>query len=307
MLVRYLLRRIVTLVVVTLAIIYFVSLATTLQGRPELPVLGFLPGWQTLKMAGERSWAFLQGTAQGDLGVIPTVYGEEPITNVLWFSFRNSLGLLLMALGLAAFCGLLLGILAALTRRKTRLYTFLFLSFVGVSVPSFFLAVVLQNLGIRYTRTFGSRLVSMAGYAWDWEHLALPLIVLAARPVAYIARATYVSLLDIMREDYIRTAFAKGFSLPRTVVRHALRNLAVPFLTSSGVSLRFSLSALALVEVIFAWPGMGRRMLEGINEGVPMLVIAIAVMIGLLLQLVNLLLDLIYLLVDPRLREEGQA
>lgn len=304
MIFRYVLRRLASILLVTLAILYFTALALTFRARSGLVQLSAGSLKALLQGAGGMTLDFFKGLWAGDLGALPNFYGDLPVLDILWISFANSLGLLFLALILAGGLGLLLGIAAALTKQRRRRYSFLFFSFLGVSAPSFLLAVVFQQVGITYTRTFGRRLVSMGGYAWDWDHLALPVLVLMARPVAYVARATYVSLLDVMREDYIRTAFAKGFSQRRTVITHALRNLAIPVLTSMALSLRFSLSALPIVENIFAWPGMGRRVLEGLNENVPMLVLAIALLIGLLLQVVNLLLDASYPLIDPRIREE---
>ena len=106
-----------------------------------------------------------------------------------------------------------------------------------------------------------------------------------------------------MEEDYIRTAFAKGLSFRRTVNVHALRNIAVPVLTALGVSLRFSLSTLPVVEFFFAWPGMGLRLLEAMNARRTTVVVTLACALGLTFLLTNLLLDVVYRLVDPRMRE----
>jgi ABC-type dipeptide/oligopeptide/nickel transport system permease component len=145
----------------------------------------------------------------------------------------------------------------------------------------------------------------MGGYAWDFQHMAMPLLVLAARPVAYLTRSSYISLSRILEEDYIRTALSKGLTQSRMVWVHAFSNLAIPLLTAVGVSIRFSLSALPLVEYIFAWPGIGQRILEAINERTPLLVVAIALTIGLTIQLISFLLDLTYYFIDPRVRERA--
>ena len=145
----------------------------------------------------------------------------------------------------------------------------------------------------------------MGGYAWDFQHLAMPLIVLAVRPLAYITRSTFLSLNLILDEDYIRTALSKGLSMTRTTLVHALKNLAVPVLTSLGVSFRFSLSVLPLVEYIYGWPGMGLGILDAITERIPLQVATLALAIGLTIQVISFLLEFIYRLIDPRLRENG--
>jgi peptide/nickel transport system permease protein len=106
-----------------------------------------------------------------------------------------------------------------------------------------------------------------------------------------------------MEQDYIRTAYAKGLRLRTIVNIHVLRNLAIPVLTAIGVSLRFSLVSLPVVEFFFAWPGMGSRLLEAISERQTALVVALALALGLTFQVVNLLLDILYRVVDPRVRE----
>jgi peptide/nickel transport system permease protein len=108
-----------------------------------------------------------------------------------------------------------------------------------------------------------------------------------------------------MGEDFIRTAYSKGLSQRRTVEVHALRNIAIPVLTATGVSMRFSLSSLPVVEFLFVWPGLGLRMLEGINSHNTALVVTLAGAIGLTFLLVNLALDISYRFIDPRVRESG--
>jgi dipeptide transport system permease protein len=143
----------------------------------------------------------------------------------------------------------------------------------------------------------------MAGFGWDFEHMFLPVLVLAARPLAYLTRAAYLGLSRVMQEDYIRTAFAKGLEMRRTVGVHAIKNVAVPMLTALGVSLRFSLSTLPVVELFFDWPGAGIQFLDAIGRGDAGLVVSLALIFGLTFLTINLLLDILYRLIDPRIRE----
>ena len=129
-------------------------------------------------------------------------------------------------------------------------------------------------------------------------------LILTARPLAQITRVTFINLNEIMGEEYIRTAYAKGLKYSRTVLIHALKNLAVSVLTVIGVSLRFSISILPVVEYIFAWPGLGRQFLEGIWNQRMGLVVAIALSLGLTIQFINFLLNKLYPILDPRLRSD---
>lgn len=301
---QFISRRILSTILMVIAIIYFGFLGMRLIERTDDADLND-PVADAFRLAGEDSLQFANNLRQGTLGFVETISGPRPVSEILWFSYKNSIGLLLIALLTAAIMGLSVGTLAAMGKRKWRTYTLLLVTIVGVSAPSYLIALLLQQGGILYTANFGRRLVSMGGYAWDFEHLAMPLLVLAARPVAYLTRSSYLSLSRIMGEDYIRTALAKGLTRSRTVWIHAFSNLAIPLLTAVGVSIRFSLSALPLVEYIFAWPGLGQRILEAINERTPLMVVAIALTIGLTIQLISFLLDFTYYFIDPRVRERA--
>lgn len=292
-----------SLILLGTAIIFFTVFGMKMAGNWQGPD----PGYHlvdTIQSARGVSADFIRGLFQGDLGTVEMVSGETSVNQLLGDYYKNSLGLLGISLGIAAVGGIMLGGVAALTVRDRWEYLILIVTLLGVSAPSFFLAVLLQNLGIKYTITFGNQLVSMGGYAWDFKHLAMPVIILSARPLAHITRVTFINLNQIMGEDYIRTARSKGLKAHRTIVIHALRNLAVSVLTSIGVSIRYSITILPVVEFIFAWPGLGRGALEGIRSQQTLLVVPIALAIGLTIELINTLLDTLYPFIDPRLRKE---
>jgi ABC-type dipeptide/oligopeptide/nickel transport system permease component len=296
-------QSIVTIALVCIAIIFFTYFGLEMASNWQGPDPGYHLS-QTFKETVSSSLLFLEGLIHGDLGQARMRSGDRAVSEILWESYKNSFGLLGIALGIASVLGILLGGLAALASQSRWEYLILVLTLLGVSAPSFFLAVILQNLGIKYTVTFGNQLVSMGGYAWDFKHLVIPVMILTARPLAQITRVTYINLNEIMGEEYIRTAYAKGLKYSRTVIVHALKNLAVSVLTAIGVSLRFSISILPVVEYIFAWPGLGRQFLEGIWNNRMGLVVAIALSLGLTIQLINYLLNYLYPVLDPRLRSE---
>ncbi|MCO5182887.1 MAG: ABC transporter permease [Anaerolineae bacterium] len=299
---RLIAQRLLFILITALAIIYFGFLGMTLIANNALeePELTFT---EAATVAFDESVTYISGLVRGDFGIVDTVSGPRAVSDILWFSVANSMVLLSLALALAVAVGVPIGVLSALSHKQWRVDAVLTLSVLGVSTPAFVIAAVLQQGGIKYLATFGTRLVSMGGYGLDYQHLVMPVLVLAARPFAYLVRATYVNLTGVMREDFIRTARAKGLRQNAVVGVHAMRNMIVPLLTAIGLSVRFSLSILPLVEFIFAWPGMGLRILEAIQDGQAVLVVSIALVIGLLIQLIGLLLDISYRFVDPRVRE----
>jgi peptide/nickel transport system permease protein len=215
------------------------------------------------------------------------------------------MGLLILALTAAALIGLPLGALAALFKQSKSLRLLMALTILGISVPSFFAAILWRQAEIFIVYYFGRPLVSVAGFGWDYQHMTLPLLVLASRPLAYLTRAAFLGFKRAMEEDYIRTAYSKGLSQMKTVIRHALPNVAVPILTAIGVSLRFALGALPIVEFFFLWPGLGLRLLEAIDARQTAVVITLVAALGFTFLLINMLLEIAYWLIDPRIREES--
>ncbi len=218
--------------------------------------------------------------------------------------FGRSAVLLLTSLGMAALAGVPLGIAAALLRRLRAAPLVLLFSVLGISTPSFLLAMLFWIVNVRLYHLFGLKTAPLppTGFGWD-AHLVMPALVLATRPLAQIVQVTYVALSDVMGEDYIRTARAKGLGQRVIINRHALRNILIPVLTTLGTSLRFSLASLPVVEVFFLWPGVGFALLQAIEVGLAPLVTDLIVSLGFLFLLINLGLEAIYQLLDPRLRE----
>jgi peptide/nickel transport system permease protein len=292
-------RRLAFGVVVLLAVIYLTYFGLALvRDTPFLTATG---------QAGVQTGHYLVRLSQGDMGI--TRQGGVgsrmvPVTQLLFQVTSRSLGLLGAAFLISILIGTPLGAWAAVRRNSKGSLLLVLASMVGIATPSFFAALFLQIAAIRYTRYFGRSLVSVGGFGWD-SHLVLPMLVLAARPVAQIARVTYVSLSDVFDQDYVRTAYSKGLRADHVFYVHILRNAAVPILTTIAVSLRFALSSLPVVEVYFGWGGIGQRLLGSIFGGDSDMTIALFLVLGALFILVNLLLEISYSLIDPRLREQN--
>lgn len=299
---QFLSRRIGFILFVGVAIVFTMHLGMRLVRNSEVSAPSYDLVVHT-RLAWRDTRSFLGSALEGDLGAVREDGETVPVTSILRASYVNSMGLLLAALIGAALVGLPLGALAALARHHRLTLPLLAVTVLGVSTPSFFAALLLRQGELLYVRTFGRPLVNVGGFGWDYQHMLLPALVLAARPLAYLTRASYLGLQRIMQEDFIRTAVSKGLTRRRTVNVHALRNIAVPILTALGVSLRFALGSLPVVEFFFFWPGLGLRMLEAIDQRQPLVVVTLAAALGLTFLSVNLLLEIVYRFVDPRLRE----
>ncbi len=245
---------------------------------------------------------YIDNLLHGDLG--STTAGSEtllprPVSEVIRERLPRSLGLLGASLVLASVAGIMLGVLAARSRSERSLAIFL-ASLIGVSIPSFFAAFLLQWLFTTLTRQTGRSILPVGGFGWD-AHILLPMLVLAARPIAQITRMTFVSIRQILSQDYIRTAHSKGLQDRQVMAVHVLRNAAIPILTTIGISLRFALSSLPVVELYFGWPGVGVTLLKAIAQQDVNLTIALTLCLGIFFILVNLILELSYRWIDPRL------
>src|SRR5512136_354341 len=229
---------------------------------------------------------------------------DIPTGQVVAEAFVNSAELLLFSLGLATLLGVPLGVFMALSRRRGGRVVMLLVSVLGTSLPSFLLAMLLWIVNIQLHNRFATPLLPLTGSGLD-AHIILPALVLMARPLAQIAQVTYVTMQDVMRQDFVRVAYAKGRSRYGVITDHALKNAAIPVLTTMGASLRFSLASLPIVESFFLWPGVGLLLLDAIRLGNAPLATDLIASLGFLFLLLNLLLDFVYPWIDARLRDNG--
>lgn len=200
-----------------------------------------------------------------------------------------------------------LGIMSALRRYSTVDYVFTFLSFVGFSMPIFWLALMMQSLfAVQWQLLPSAGMVSIGdgGFIDRVRHIVLPACILALAYMASWGRFTRASMLDVLGLDYIRTARAKGLSEAKITYRHALRNALVPVLTVIALDFAGMISGAVITETIFAWPGMGRLFIESMNGRDYPVLMALLMIGSIALVGMNLLTDVIYSFVDPRIRYE---
>jgi len=306
----FLLRRVFFIVVVAFAIVYLCILGLRLSTN-SIPSGGRSRSvWDQAEPALSETVSFFDNLLHGDLGY--AIQGilqrtRAPVTKLLVDACLQSAHLLLMAVGLATVAGIAAGGVAAAHRHSALALPTLTLTVIGVSIPSFFLALLLRVADIAFYRHTGVGLVPVFGSSLDrtqslLPHVTFPALVLAARPLAHITRVTFVTISGVLDQDFIRTARSKGLGPIAVFWRHALRNAGVAILTAVVVSLRFALGSLPVVEVFFDWPGVGSTMLNAIYDRETNVVAALALAMGMSFLVVNLLVDLIYRLIDPRLR-----
>jgi peptide/nickel transport system permease protein len=301
---RYLLRRLVAIFLISLAIVFFCALGIELMRQSSGGTTRLQP-ILALRRALRETQTYITSLLRGRLGSVYRGTGRRraavPIISVLADTYVKSMGLLVYSLLIAVLLGVGAGALAAVWEGSILSTGLLTATLLGISLPSFFTALLLQVLEIMWYRRTGIRLVPVGGFGWD-AHIVLPALVLAARPLAQLARVTCVAMSEAAHQDFVRTARAKGLSPRRIWADHVLPNAGVSILTAVGLSMRFSLGSLPVVEYFFGWPGLGATLLTAIRARQLNLLITLAVALGATFMMVNLVLDLAYRWLDPRLR-----
>jgi peptide/nickel transport system permease protein len=330
---RFVVRRLLLLVpiLVGLSILVFLWIRA-LPASPAVSLLGERATPETIRQIERQYgldkpiyiqyWRYVETVARGDLGT--TIRSRRPVTDELRERFPATIELTIAALLFATLLGIPLGFVAAKRYGTSVDHASLVLSLLGISIPVFFLAILLKYIfavqlgwlptvgrisvliNIDHPTNFYLLDALLAGDLeafWDvLKHLILPAIALGSIPLAVTARITRAAVLDVQNEDYIRTARAKGLS-PRIVdSRHIFRNALLPITTIVGLQTGLLLSGAVLTETVFAFPGMGTWLVEAIRQrDFPVLQGGI-LFVSLVFVLVNLLVDISYALINPRIR-----
>ncbi len=265
------------------------------------------------KPLAEQYFLWATSFLRGDFGT--SLRYNRPVRSLLAEAIPNTIGLTAAALSIYIILGVILGIVSA-ARRYT---LFDRLSTIGslfiYSIPSFWLALMLilifsLKLGILPSSHMHSLDMSgmsaMARFSDRLAHLVLPAFVLGVASAAGMARYMRGSMLDVLREDYIRTARAKGLPESRVILKHAFRNAAIPVMTIVGLSIPFLLGGAVVTEKIFSWPGMGRLTVEAIYERDYPVVLAVNFIVAVMVIAGNLIADVGYAVLDPRITFNGE-
>ena len=228
-----------------------------------------------------------------------------PTLELLWERIPNTLLLSGVALVVAVLLALPLGTISAVRRYSALDYAATIAAFIGVSIPVFWLAIlliILFSVNLGWLPSSGMRTVGVPASAGDLlRHLVMPSLVLATFPLAQLTRYVRSSMVDVLAQDYVRTARAKGLSELSVLRRHALRNALIPMVTVLGVLTPRLLGGAVITETIFAWPGLGRLAVEAaITRDYPVIMGATLLVSGLVI-VSNLITDLFYVVIDPRI------
>jgi peptide/nickel transport system permease protein len=265
---------------------------------------------------------FLKDAARGDLGT--SIVTGRPVTTELLVRFPATLELTAFAMFIAVLVGVPVGVISAVRQYSWLDKTTSVLALAGISMPIFWLAMILiviftVNLellpfpgrlssGVLITSITGLVLVdslltlNFAGF-WDGLlHLIMPAIALGTIPMAFIMRMTRSSMLEVMGEDYVRTARAKGVVPWQVVFKHALRNAMLPTVTVIGLQVGLLMGGAVITETIFSWPGVGQIAYESVNRRDYAMIQGVVLYGAALFVLVNLLVDILYAVLDPRVR-----
>ncbi len=250
---------------------------------------------------------YLINLAQGDLGV--SFETDQPVSDLLWKGFAVSSQLGLMAFIFAMVIGITLGTVSALNHNGPLDYVGVFFSTAGAAMPNFILGaflIVIFAVELGWFDVLGWGGPPWKEFynpsAWDFRKAVLPVVALGVLPAAYFARITRASMLEVLEQDYIRTARAKGLSEWVVVVRHAIKNAMVPILTVMGPYLAFLITGSFIVESIFSIPGVGRRFVDSVVVRDYGMIMGTVVFFSVAIAVVNLVVDVLYAVVDPRIR-----
>lgn len=242
---------------------------------------------------------YMEHLLQGDLG--PDLRNQGlSVNDILKASWKPTVALGLLATGYVLIVGIGLGVLAA--TRKNTIVDYLSVGFaaLGASTPNFVLGIMLVLL-------FGVQLKWLPAVGWahgwtDWKPVILPTIVLGSLPAAYIARLTRASVLEVMNQDYVRTARAKGLREQMILARHILRNAMIPVLTLIGPIVAALVTGSFIVEYFFSIPGIGRAYVQAVLSRDYPMIMATTLLYAVIIALANLTVDVLYSVLDPRIK-----
>ena len=304
---KYIFKRILLLIPVLLGVSFLVfSIMSFTPGDPAQLILGeSAPKAQVLALREEMGLndpflmqygRFVLNAVQGDFGRSYTsgreVFGE------IFQRFPNTLILAIIGVIIAILIGIPVGIISATKQYSIMDSTSMIAALLGVAMPNFWLGLMLilffsVGLGWLPSGGFGG-----------WKSLILPSITLGTGAAAIITRMTRSSMLEVIRQDYIRTARAKGVSEKKVINKHALKNALIPVITVVGLQFGYLLGGAVLTETVYSWPGVGRMMVEAIRSKDTPVVLAAVLFLATTFSIVNLFVDILYGFVDPRVKSQ---
>jgi len=330
---KYIVRRVFELVLVLFVVSIFAFFLIRLApGDPAVVLAGEHATKEILQEIREK-WGldkplivqyfiWLKSALKGDFG--RSVRTGDSVLKELLYRFPNTFELSLFAMIIATVVGVFAGVVSAVKRKSFWDYLTMTVALFGVSMPVFWLGIMLMlifgiwlhilpisgrmDVYISVNRITNFLLIdslitgNFEAFFNILKHLVLPGIALATIPMAFIARITRSSMLDVMSKDYVRTAKAKGLSEKSVILKHAFRNALIPIVTSVGTQFALLLAGAILTETVFAWPGLGRYIVGAVSARDYPVVQGSIIFVAFLVAIVNLFVDILYAYIDPRIR-----
>lgn len=304
---RYVIKRFLLLIPVLLAVAFIIfAIMDVAAGDPVYSVAGPDATEEELDALREemglkgslieRYLRYIWGLLQGDLGT--SYVSRQDVMKIYLERLPNTLKLASFTMIIAVGISVPLGIIAAVHQNSWKDTISMVLALLGLSMPNFWLGLLLIIL---FSLNLGW--LPSGGYG-GFSSILMPAFCIGAGLAAFMTRTTRSSMLDVVRQDYLRMARSKGVSERRVIRKHALKNALIPIITVFGVQFSNVLGGSVLAETVFAWPGVGRLVVDAIEQrDIPMVTGAL-VMTTLLVSIANLLIDIIYAYVDPRIKAQ---
>ena len=241
----------------------------------------------------EQYFDYMSKALRGNFG--KSMQTRLPVTKEIGLRFWPTIQLAAVSMLVAIIIGVSAGIVSAVRRNSVWDYTAMVSALVGVSLPSFWLALMMMYLfAVKW------RMLPTFGYG-TWKHFVMPAITLGMGAAAAIARFTRASMLEVLGQDYVRTAHAKGVHQTKVYLKHALKNAMIPVITITGLQFGFLLGGAVVIEYVFQWPGLGTLLVNSVNGRDYPVIQTLMLFFALQFVLINLLVDMLYAAIDPRI------
>ena len=304
---KYITRRILMLIPVILGVTFIVfTIMYLTPGSPAQIILGEQAPREQVEALEEEMGLndhflvqygrYVKDALKGDFG--RSYQSGRPVLKEILRRFPSTVKLTIASTIISVVIGIPIGIISSTKQYSLLDSVTMVFALIGVSIPVFF-------LGLLMILFFSVRLKWLpAAGAGTWKHIVLPAVALGAGMMATVTRMTRSSMLEVIRQDYIRTARAKGVAENNVILKHALKNALIPIITVVGLQFGNLLGGAVLTETVFSWPGVGLLMVNGIKMKDTPVVMASVIFLAVTFSAVNLLVDILYAFVDPRVRTQ---
>jgi len=250
--------------------------------------------------------SYLWGVVQGDFG--RSLHTNRPVLGEMLIRFPNTMMLSAAGMAIAVVIGILVGVLSSVKQYSFSDTIAMLFALVGISVPNFWFGMMaILIFAVWWSGAFGYSLFPSSGFDDGLRSLFLPALTLGTSSAAIVLRMTRSSMLEVLRQDYIRTARAKGLKERVVVFKHALKNALIPVITVVGLQFGFLLGGAVFTETVFSFPGSGRFIVEAIRSRDLMVVQGGVLFLAIAFSFINLLVDLLYGVIDPRIRTQYKS